>query len=99
MVLQAIQEDHNMKDRRIRRVINKKIIKKRLKLIKNIPSCNHPDYKGETFVQKMVKEPGRLRDKPPLDCGTPKCLLCHSDKIFKKKKISDIKKELRAMDD
>jgi hypothetical protein len=81
-----------MQDREIRRVLNQKIIEKRLRLLKNLPSCNRPDSSGKTYYEKMKHEPGRMRDKPPLDCGNSRCMICHSDKLSKKLKASDIRK-------
>ena len=78
-----------MKDRAIRIKLTSKIIRKRLYLVSQIA----PD-----LYKKLHKEPGRVRDKHPLDCGKAKCKLCHRDKIFKKKKVSDIKKELGMID-
>lgn len=72
---------------------------KRLRLLKKLPSCNHPDSSGKSYYEKMKEEPHRLVDKHPLDCGNSKCFLCHSEKILKHKKISDRKKELREKDD
>lgn len=31
---------------------------------------------------KYVKEPHRLAKHHALDCGNPKCILCHSEKVF-----------------
>ena len=36
-----------------------------------------------------VKEPHRLAKHHALDCGNPKCLLCHSEKVFGKKTIKE----------
>ena len=36
-----------------------------------------------------VKEPHRLAKHHVLDCGNPKCLLCHSEKVFGKKTIKE----------
>jgi hypothetical protein len=64
-----------MDKREKRRITDKKIIKKRIKLLKVIPG-------NELFLKNVEKEPGRLRDRHPFDCGNPKCQLCHSYKIF-----------------
>ena len=71
-----------MKDRAVRRAQVKKVIKKRLKVIKSIS----PDYK------EVIEQPHRMAKKHPLDCGNPKCGLCHIDKNLKKIKISDLRK-------
>jgi hypothetical protein len=36
-----------------------------------------------------VKEPHRLAKHHALDCGNPKCLLCHGEKVFGKKTIKE----------
>jgi hypothetical protein len=36
-----------------------------------------------------IKEPHRLAKHHALDCGNPKCLLCHSEKVFGKKTIKE----------
>ena len=73
-----------------RRTTDTKIIKKRIKLLKNLPG-------QQKYLETIVKEPGRLRDKHPLDCGKAKCQLCHSSKLFgnrgKKKAASKIKEQ------
>lgn len=32
-------------------------------------------------------EAGRFRKRHPLDCGRPGCLLCHSEKVFKRRSV------------
>ena len=36
-----------------------------------------------------IKEPHRLAKHHALDCGNPKCLLCHGEKVFGKKTIKE----------
>ena len=36
-----------------------------------------------------IKDPHRLAKHHALDCGNPKCLLCHSEKVFGKKTIKE----------
>jgi galactose-1-phosphate uridylyltransferase len=36
-----------------------------------------------------VKTPHRLAKQHALDCGNPKCLLCHGEKVFGKKTIKE----------
>ena len=36
-----------------------------------------------------VKDPHRLAKHHALDCGNPKCLLCHGEKVFGKKTIKE----------
>jgi hypothetical protein len=38
---------------------------------------------------KYIKEPHRLAKHHALDCGNPKCLLCHSGKVFGHKTIHE----------
>ncbi len=71
-----------MKDRGERRRLAKKVIKKRLKVIKNASSA----------PSKMLEQPHRMAKKHPFDCGNPKCPMCHMDKVLKKPKISDLRK-------
>ena len=47
---------------------------------------------GKTYSERLSKEKNRMAKQHPLDCGNPKCLCCHSEKVFKKKKISDLRK-------
>ena len=52
-------------------------INKQLKIAK---SAGHDKY---------IKEPHRLAKHHALDCGNPKCLLCHSVKVFGHKTIHE----------
>jgi len=70
-----------MKNRAERREQIKRVIKKRIKIIKS--AFGTPS--------KLIEQPHRLAKKHPFDCGNPKCFLCHSDKLLKNKKISDLK--------
>jgi hypothetical protein len=72
----------------------KRIIQKRLDFLKKHDD-GRPDSSGTTYYEKMLKEPGRLRDKHPYDCGRAKCMCCHGDKILDKKKPSDKRKEIK----
>jgi len=69
-----------MQDRAVRRSVNDKVIKKRLKLLKLNNDINY---------QKIKKEPNRLVKKHPYDCGKAKCYLCHTNKLLKNKKAQD----------
>lgn len=70
-----------MKNRAERREQIKRVIKKRIRVIKDHSSG----------PSKMAKQPHRMAKQHPFDCGNPKCFLCHSDKLLKNKKISDLK--------
>jgi len=82
-----------MQDRAIRRDIDKKVIKKRLKFLK-LHDDRKPDSAGTTYYEKMKATPHRLAKKHPYDCGKAKCYLCHSGKLLKEQKARD-----KRMDD
>ena len=44
---------------------------------------------GHMGNNKFIKEPHRLAKHHALDCGNPKCLLCHSEKVFGHKTIQE----------
>ena len=81
-----------MKDRAYRISQDKRIIKKRLRLVKRTES-KIPDSTGKTHYDHLTEAPGKLRKRHPMDCGNPKCLLCHLGKLLKEKKPSDKRKE------
>jgi hypothetical protein len=35
-------------------------------------------------MTRVLKQPHRLAKQHALDCGNPKCLVCHSEKVFGK---------------
>ena len=39
----------------------------------------------------ILKQPHRLAKHHALDCGNPKCLVCHSDKVFNKPTLQERK--------
>ena len=39
--------------------------------------------------EKYIREPHRLSKHHALDCGNPKCLVCHSEKVFGIKNIKE----------
>jgi hypothetical protein len=80
-----------MKDRAVRRVQNKRVIKKRLKLVKKVSDKSHYEHVSEN--------PGRLRKQHPMDCGNSKCLLCHSEKVFDKKTPREQKQDMATADE
>jgi len=89
-----------MKNRAARIHDKKRVIKKRLSLMKNMkdtirinPDGTTSPRDGKTYYDKLAKEKNRMAKKHPLDCGNPKCGLCHSQKFIEKKpKISDLRK-------
>ncbi len=69
---------------------NKRIIKNRLKFLREMESFI-PDRTGKTYFQSMSDQPNRLNKKHPYDCGNSKCYLCHSEKLFGNKKLDEKK--------
>jgi hypothetical protein len=63
-------EFKNKKTNRLTKTSN--AIKKQLRIAKAF-GLNH-----------LLKQPHRLAKHHALDCGNPKCLVCHSDKVFNK---------------
>jgi hypothetical protein len=55
-------------------------INKQLKIVKEMGHMGHT---------KFIKEPHRLAKHHALDCGNPKCLICHSEKVFGIKNIKE----------
>jgi hypothetical protein len=41
--------------------------------------------------EKYIKEPHRLAKHHAMDCGNPKCLLCHREKVFGEKTLKERK--------
>ena len=65
------------KAKRLQRTSN--AIKKQLRIAKSM-GMNH-----------VLKQPHRLAKHHALDCGNPECLVCHSDKVFRKPTIQEKK--------
>jgi hypothetical protein len=55
-------------------------INKQLKIVKEMGHMGH---------NKFIREPHRLSKHHALDCGNPKCLICHSEKVFGEKSIQE----------
>ena len=55
-------------------------IHKQLKIAKEMGHMGHTKY---------IREPHRLAKHHALDCVNPKCLLCHSEKVFGEKSIQE----------
>ena len=88
-----------MKNRAERRHQAKRVINKRLKIVKNMrdtirinPDGSTSPKDGKTWAEKLSKQKNRMKKKHPLDCGNPKCGVCHPHKITGEKKISDLRK-------
>lgn len=67
--------DRTKKSKRLQRTSN--AIKKQMRIAKAM-GLNH-----------ILKQPHRLAKHHALDCGNPKCLVCHSDKIFHKLTLTE----------
>jgi hypothetical protein len=72
-----MSDDRNKKAKRLQRTAN--VIKKQLRIAKAF-GMNH-----------LLKQPHRLAKHHALDCGNPKCQVCHSEKIFNKPTLQDRK--------
>ena len=40
---------------------------------------------------KLLEQPHRMAKHHALDCGNPRCLVCHSDKVFNKPTLQEKK--------
>lgn len=65
------------KAKRLQRTAN--AIKKQLRIAKAM-GMNH-----------ILKQPHRLAKHHALDCGNPECLVCHSEKVFRKPTLQEKK--------
>ncbi len=72
-----MSDDRTKKAKRLQRTAN--TIKKQLRIAKAF---------GMTH---LLKQPHRLAKHHALDCGNPKCLVCHSEKVFNKPTLQDRK--------
>jgi hypothetical protein len=72
-----MSDDRNKKAKRLQRTAN--VIKKQMRIAKAF---------GLTH---LLKQPHRLAKHHALDCGNPKCQVCHSEKIFNKPTLQDRK--------
>ena len=71
-----------MRGRAYTRSQRERVINKRLKLLQKTNS---------SLVDNIVL--GRMSKMHPLDCGNPKCQLCHYSKVHKLKTLKDITDE------
>jgi len=89
-----------LKGRAIRIHHNERVMKNRLKLLKNSSVSNrHPDVNGKTYYDIVAEKPHALVKKHPFDCGNPKCMICHSEKVLGKRKASERKRMLKLKED
>jgi hypothetical protein len=72
-----MSDERSKKAKRLQRTAN--VIKKQLRIAKAF-GLNH-----------LLKQPHRLAKHHALDCGNPKCQVCHSEKIFNKPTLQDRK--------
>ena len=70
-----MSDDRSKKAKRLQYTAN--IIKKQMRIAKAL---------GLTH---LLKQPHRLAKHHALDCGNPKCQVCHSDKIFNKPTLQE----------
>jgi hypothetical protein len=70
-----MSDDRNKKAKRLQRTAN--VIKKQMRIAKAF-GLNH-----------LLKQPHRLAKHHALDCGNPKCQVCHSEKIFNKPTLQE----------
>lgn len=70
-------------DRGTRRTRTERKVKQRIRDVRNVaPSLlKRPDLVGQS------------RSRHPLDCGHPQCTCCHSAKVFKIPKVSDLRRQ------
>ena len=72
-----MNDDKTKKAKRLQRTSN--AIKKQLRIAKAM-GMNH-----------ILKQPHRLAKHHALDCGNPECLVCHSEKVFRKPTLQEKK--------
>jgi len=72
-----MSDDRNKRAKRLQHTAN--VIKKQMRIAKAF---------GLTH---LLKQPHRLAKHHALDCGNPKCQVCHSEKIFNKPTLQDRK--------
>ncbi len=73
-----MSDDRNKKANRLQRTKN--AINKQIRIAKNTWNSEH-----------LLKQPHRFAKNHALDCGNPKCLVCHSEKVFGKPTLQEKK--------
>jgi hypothetical protein len=83
-----MSDDRTKKANRLQRTAN--AIRKQIRIAKN--SWN---------AEYLLKQPHRFAKRHALDCGNPKCLVCHSDKVFRKPTLQEKKfiESIKKQDD
>jgi hypothetical protein len=72
-----VSDNKDKKANRLQRTTN--AINKQLRIAKSL---------GMTH---LLKQPHRLAKHHALDCGNPKCQVCHSEKVFRKPTLQERK--------
>ena len=70
--------DRSKRANRLQRTAN--AIKKQIRIAKNAWNAEH-----------LLKQPHRFAKRHALDCGNPECLVCHSEKVFRKLTLQEKK--------
>jgi len=78
-----MSDDRTKKANRLQRTTN--AIKKQIRIARNSWNSEH-----------LLKQPHRFAKNHALDCGNPKCLVCHSEKVFGKPTLQE-KKFIESM--
>jgi hypothetical protein len=83
-----MSDDRTKKANRLHRTAN--AIKKQIRIAKNSWNSEH-----------LLKQPHRFAKHHALDCGNPKCLVCHSEKVFRKPTLQEKKfiESIKKQDD
>ena len=71
-----MSDDRNKKANRLQRTKN--AINKQIRIAKNTWNSEH-----------LLKQPHRFAKNHALDCGNPKCLVCHLEKVFGKPTLQE----------
>ncbi len=80
-----MSDNRTKKAKRLHRTSN--AIKKQMRIAKNAWNSEH-----------LLKQPHRFAKSHALDCGNPKCLVCHSEKVFHRPTLQE-KKFIQANKD
>jgi len=72
-----MSDDRSKRAKRLQYTAN--IIKKQLRIAKSLG------------ITHLLKQPHRFAKHHALDCGNPKCQVCHSEKVFNKPTLQERK--------
>ena len=73
-----MSDDRSKKATRLQRTAN--AIKKQIRIAKNAWNSEH-----------LLKQPHRFAKHHALDCGNSECLVCHSEKVFRRPTLQERK--------